>query len=115
MRLGAYPASLREGSRVEEAYADTEIQERHRHRYEVNNEYRELFEKNGLIMSGTSPDQSLVEVIELPDHPWFIACQFHPELKSRPTRPHPLFASFIKAAAAHAAGSHTQAAVGARE
>ncbi len=115
MRLGAYAASLQEGSRVEEAYADTEIQERHRHRYEVNNEYRELFEKNGLIMSGTSPDQSLVEVIELPDHPWFIACQFHPELKSRPTRPHPLFASFIKAAAAHAAGSQTQAAVGARE
>ncbi len=115
MRLGEYAASLQEGSRVEEVYADQEIKERHRHRYEVNNEYRELFERSGLIMSGTSPDQGLVEVIELPDHPWFIACQFHPELKSRPNRPHPLFASFIKAAAAHAAGSQTRAAVGARE
>ena len=115
MRLGEYAASLQEGSRVEEVYADQEIKERHRHRYEVNNEYRELFERSGLIMSGTSSDQGLVEVIELPDHPWFIACQFHPELKSRPNRPHPLFASFIKAAAAHAAGSQTRAAVGARE
>ena len=115
MRLGEYAASLQEGSRVEEVYADQEIKERHRHRYEVNNEYRELFERSGLIMSGTSPDQGLVEVIELPDHPWFIACQFHPELKSRPNRPHPLFASFIKAAAGHAAGSQTRTAVGARE
>ena len=115
MRLGEYSASLREGSRVENVYVDNEIKERHRHRYEVNNEYREQLEGRGLIMSGTSPDQGLVEMIELPDHPWFIACQFHPELKSRPTRPHPLFASFIEAAAAHARGSHTQAAVGARE
>ena len=115
MRLGEYAASLQEGSRVEEVYADQEIKERHRHRYEVNNEYRELFERSGLIMSGTSPDQGLVEVIELPNHPWFIACQFHPELKSRPNLPHPLFASFIKAAAAHAAGSQTRAAVGAQE
>ncbi|MEC9299071.1 MAG: CTP synthase [Gemmatimonadota bacterium] len=115
MRLGEFAASLQEGSRVEEVYADQEIKERHRHRYEVNNEYRELFERSGLIMSGTSSDQGLVEVIELPDHPWFIACQFHPELKSRPNRPHPLFASVIKAAAAHAAGSQTRAAVGARE
>ena len=111
MRLGEYPASLREGSRVEEVYAEVEIKERHRHRYEVNNEYRELLEGHGMIMSGMSPDQGLVEVIELPDHPWFIACQFHPELKSRPTRPHPLFASFIKAAAAHARSSCTEAAV----
>ncbi len=115
MRLGEYAASLRDGSRVEEVYADREIKERHRHRYEVNNEYRELLEEQGLIMSGTSPDKGLVEMIELPDHPWFIACQFHPELKSRPTRPHPLFASFIEAAAAHAEGSHAQTAVGARE
>ncbi len=115
MRLGEYAASLQEGSRVEEVYADQEIKERHRHRYEVNNEYRELFERSGLIMSGTSSDQGLVEVIELPDHPWFIACQFHPELKSRPNRPHPLFASFIKAAAAHAAGSQTRTAGGVRE
>jgi CTP synthase len=115
MRLGAYAASLREGSLVENVYGDREIEERHRHRYEVNNVYRDLLERHGLIMSGTSPDQGLVEMIELSDHPWFIACQFHPELKSRPTRPHPLFASFIEAAAAHARGSHTQAAVGARE
>jgi len=115
MRLGQYATSLREGSRVEGVYADREIMERHRHRYEVNNEYRELLEGQGLIMSGTSPDQGLVEMIELPDHPWFIACQFHPELKSRPTRPHPLFASFIEAAAAHAAGSRTESAVGVGE
>jgi CTP synthase len=115
MRLGAYAASLREGSRVEAVYGDREIKERHRHRYEVNNEYRELLEGNGLIMSGTSPDDGLVEMIELSDHPWFIACQFHPELKSRPTRPHPLFASFIEAAAAHAGASRTEAAVGAGE
>ncbi len=115
MRLGEYAASLREGSRVEAVYTDREIKERHRHRYEVNNEYRELLEGKGLIMSGTSPDQGLVEMIELPDHRWFIACQFHPELKSRPTRPHPLFASFIEAAAAHAATSRTEAAVGAGE
>ena len=113
MRLGEYAASLREGSRVEAVYADREIKERHRHRYEVNNEYRELLEGNGMIMSGTSPDQSLVEMIELPEHRWFIACQFHPELKSRPTRPHPLFASFIEAAVAHAEASRTEAAVGA--
>ncbi len=115
MRLGEYVASLREGSRVEEVYGDREIKERHRHRYEVNNAYRELLEEQGLIMSGTSPDQGLVEMIELPDHPWFIACQFHPELKSRPNRPHPLFASFIGAASAHAKGSPTEAAVGAGE
>jgi len=115
MRLGAYAASLREGSRVEQVYAEREIKERHRHRYEVNNEYRELLEEQGLMMSGTSPDQGLVEMIELSDHPWFVACQFHPELKSRPTRPHPLFASFIGAAAAHAKDSPTEAAVGATE
>jgi CTP synthase len=108
---------------VREVYAAAEIKERHRHRYEVNNEYRELLEGHGLIMSGTSPDDGLVEMIELPEHPWFIACQFHPELKSRPTRPHPLFASFIEAAAVRARGTHTEAdseadseaAVGARE
>ena len=115
MRLGEYAASLREGSRVEAVYGGREIKERHRHRYEVNNEYRELLEGSGLIMSGTSPDQGLVEMIELADHPWFIACQFHPELKSRPTRPHPLFASFIEVAAAHAEASRTEAAVGAGE
>ncbi len=101
MRLGQYPAQLRPESRVREIYGASEISERHRHRYEVNNDYRELLEQHGLVMSGTSLDESLVEMIELPEHPWFVGCQFHPELKSRPTQPHPLFASFIEAAAAH--------------
>jgi CTP synthase len=102
MRLGAYPAVLREGSRAAEIYGATEIKERHRHRFEVNNEYRPLLEANGLVVSGTSPDEHLVEMIELPEHPWFVGCQFHPELKSRPNRPAPLFASFIGAAARYA-------------
>jgi CTP synthase len=102
MRLGAYPAILREGSRVADIYGTTEISERHRHRYEVNNEYRPMLEARGLSVSGTSRDGSLVEMIELPDHPWFVGCQFHPELKSRPTRPAPLFASFVAAAARYA-------------
>ncbi len=101
MRLGQYPARLRPDSRVEQIYGRAEINERHRHRYEVNNKYRDLLEEKGLIMSGTSPDENLVEMIELPGHPWFVGCQFHPELKSRPTRPHPLFASFIEAAVTH--------------
>ncbi len=99
MRLGAYPAHLREGSRVRTIYGTGEISERHRHRYEFNNEYRGPFEENGMSFSGLSPDGQLVEMIEIPDHPWFVGCQFHPELKSRPTRPHPLFASFVEAAA----------------
>jgi CTP synthase len=102
MRLGAYTAVLREGSRAAEIYGSEEISERHRHRYEVNNQYRPLLESHGLSVSGTSPDGSLVEMIELPDHPWFVGCQFHPELKSRPTRPAPLFASFVAAAARYA-------------
>ncbi len=102
MRLGAYPAVLTPGSRVEEIYGSREISERHRHRYEVNNHYRAGLEAKGLRFSGVSPDGKLVELVELPDHPWFIGCQFHPELKSRPTRPHPLFASFIGAAARRA-------------
>ncbi|TVP55401.1 MAG: CTP synthase [Gemmatimonadales bacterium] len=102
MRLGAYPAKLTEGSRVAEIYGTLEISERHRHRYEVNNRYIEQLEAQGMRFSGRSPDEKLVEIIEIPDHPWFIGCQFHPELKSRPTRPHPLFASFIAAAAARA-------------
>ncbi len=99
MRLGAYPARLLAGSRVAGIYGTEEISERHRHRYEFNNEYRKPFEDNGMVFSGLSPDKQLVEMIELPAHPWFVGCQFHPELKSRPTRPHPLFASFIRAAA----------------
>jgi len=99
MRLGAYPAHLTAGSEAAEIYGTTEISERHRHRYEFNNEYREPFEEHGMVFSGLSPDGNLVEMLELPEHPWFVGCQFHPELKSRPTRPHPLFASFVRAAA----------------
>ena len=102
MRLGAWPASIRPGSRSAEIYGSLDISERHRHRYEVNNTYREQLEGAGLVLSAVSPDTRLVEMIEVPEHPWFVGCQFHPELKSRPTRPHPLFASFIGAAAVRA-------------
>ena len=101
MRLGAYPCRLRPGSHVAQAYNATEVSERHRHRYEVSNAYRDVLAEYGLRASGLSPDGSLVEMIELPDHPWFIGCQFHPELKSRPMRPHPLFAGFVGAALDH--------------
>ncbi|KFL26051.1 CTP synthase [Devosia sp. 17-2-E-8] len=98
MRLGAYPAQLVRGSRVADIYGSTRISERHRHRYEVNMDYRKLLEKNGLLFSGVSPDGKLPEIVERTDHPWFIGVQFHPELKSKPFEPHPLFASFIAAA-----------------
>ncbi len=98
MRLGAYPCRIKPGSLVAEAYSVLEISERHRHRYEFSNPYREIFERNGVRFSGLSPDGALVEIMEIPDHPWFVGCQFHPELKSRPTRPHPLFAGFVGAA-----------------
>ena len=98
MRLGAYPAALAKGSRVAKIYGDTLISERHRHRYEVNTRYRARLEEAGVRFCGMSPDGLLPEIIELPDHPWFIGVQFHPELKSRPFEPHPLFASFIAAA-----------------
>jgi CTP synthase len=98
MRLGAYPARLAQGSKAAAAYGTLEISERHRHRYEVNNRYRELLSRNGMRFSGLSPDGNLVEIVELPDHPWYIGCQFHPELKSRPMRAHPLFRAFIAAA-----------------
>ncbi|MBI5446052.1 MAG: CTP synthase [Deltaproteobacteria bacterium] len=97
MRLGAYPCRLLEGSRAFRAYGCKEISERHRHRYEVNNAYREVFRENNLTLSGLSPDGTLVEMVELPDHPWFVGCQFHPEFKSRPMAPHPLFRDFIRA------------------
>jgi CTP synthase len=105
MRLGAYPATLRAGSIVAEVYGATEISERHRHRYEVNNDYRDKLAKAGLVFSGTSPDGRLVEFIELDreTHPYFVATQAHPELKSRPTRPHPLFDGLVKAAVVYAA------------
>ncbi|MGA0562881.1 CTP synthase [Ancylobacter sp. VNQ12] len=99
MRLGAYPAELADGSRVADIYGNAAISERHRHRYEVNLAYRERLEACGMRFSGMSPDGLLPEIIEYPDHPWFIGVQFHPELKSRPFEPHPLFASFIGAAA----------------
>jgi CTP synthase len=101
MRLGAYPCRLVKPSKANEAYDAQEISERHRHRYEVNNEYREVLERHGLLLSGFSPDGNLVEMVELPYHPWFVGGQFHPEFKSRPRRSHPLFREFIRAALAY--------------
>ena len=97
MRLGSYPANLKSGSLVSKIYKSSNIKERHRHRYEVNINFKSDLEKSGLEFSGMSPDGLLTEVIELKNHPWFVGVQFHPELKSRPFNPHPLFASFIKA------------------
>ncbi len=104
MRLGSCPCRLAEGSRVRAVYGEAEIAERHRHRYEFNNAYREQLTGAGLRLSGLSPDGRLVEIVELPDHPWFVGVQFHPELKSRPNRAHPLFRAFLAAAAARQAG-----------
>jgi CTP synthase len=98
MRLGAYPCVMPEDSLAARMYKSTSISERHRHRYEVNNAYREKLEAAGMRLSGTSPDKTLVEMVELSDHPWFLGCQFHPEFKSKPFKPHPLFAGFIQAA-----------------
>jgi CTP synthase len=100
MRLGAYPCVLSAGSLAAEAYGVSEISERHRHRFEVSNQFREQLTAAGLVLSGTSPDGRLVEVVELRDHPYFLGCQFHPEFKSRPMAPHPLFTRFVKAAMA---------------
>ncbi len=105
MRLGAYPCILQAGSVAQKAYGEAEISERHRHRYELNNAYREMLEQHGLRMSGVSPDGRLVEIVEVPDHPWFVGSQFHPELKSRPTRPHPLFRDFVRAAVQYHTGN----------
>ena len=101
MRLGLYEAKLKDNSLISEIYKSKSINERHRHRYEVNINYKDQFEKKGMIFSGLSPDKKLPEIIELENHPWFIAVQFHPEFKSRPLAPHPLFSSFIKAAKNH--------------
>ncbi len=98
MRLGGYPCKVIEGTKAYEAYATDEIRERHRHRYEFNNTYRKQLEEAGLVISGTLPDDSLVEMVEVQNHPWFVASQFHPEFKSRPYAPHPLFAGFVQAA-----------------
>jgi len=101
MRLGAYPCEVKSGTKTYKAYRKKMVSERHRHRYEVNNKFRKVLEKHGMIFSGINPDLNLVEIIELPDHPWFVASQFHPELKSRLNRAHPLFRDFVKAAVTH--------------
>lgn len=98
MRLGAYPCKIIPGTRAFEAYGKELVEERHRHRYEFNNAFKDLLEEKGMVFSGTAPDGSLMEIVELPDHPWFLGCQFHPEFKSRPMAAHPLFREFIKAA-----------------
>jgi CTP synthase len=98
MRLGAYPCVLAPGSLAASVYGATEISERHRHRYEVNINYKERLERAGLSFSGMSPDGDLPEIVEIPGHPWVVGVQFHPELKSKPFDPHPLFTSFIRAA-----------------
>ena len=98
MRLGAYPCIVQKKTKAHQAYKKELIYERHRHRYEVNNKFRKKLSESGMVFSGLSPDNSLVEIIELPSHPWFVAGQFHPELKSRLLSPHPLFRDFVKAA-----------------
>jgi CTP synthase len=110
MRLGLYPAKLTPGSKAAEAYGQEVIYERHRHRFEVNNRYRPVLEGAGMILSGQSPDGRLVEIVELRDHPWFVASQFHPEFKSRPERPHPLFDAFVGAALEHHADAPARTA-----
>jgi len=112
MRLGAYPCVLTDNTLAAACYGEAEISERHRHRYEVNNQYRGQFADHGVVFSGLSPDGELVEIIELPDHPFFLAVQFHPELKSRPNRPHPIFKAFVASAVAHMNSARDAAAVG---
>lgn len=102
MRLGAYPCKILSGTKAHEAYKKALVEERHRHRYEFNNAFKESLAQKGMVFSGTAPDDSLVEIMELPDHPWFLGCQFHPEFKSRPMDAHPLFREFISAAKKHA-------------
>jgi CTP synthase len=104
LRLGAYPCVLTEETNASRAYGEKEISERHRHRFEFNNDYRARLEESGLVIAGTSPDNNLVEIIEIKDHPWFLGCQFHPEFKSKPMKPHPLFRDFISAALKHKQG-----------
>jgi CTP synthase len=101
MRLGAWTARLKPGSFAERAYGSLEISERHRHRYEFNREYEETLVANGLQLTGVTPDSTYVEIVEIRDHPWFLGCQFHPEFKSRPLEPHPLFTAFVSAAYAY--------------
>jgi CTP synthase len=101
MRLGAYPCVLAPDTLAHKTYGQSEISERHRHRYEVNNEYRDPLSESGMLLSGVSPDERLVEMVEVSNHPYFVGCQFHPEFKSRPMDPHPLFATFITASLAY--------------
>jgi CTP synthase len=103
MRLGIYPCRLVPGTRAAQAYGVPEVLERHRHRFELNNEFRDMLSKGGLVHSGISPDGRLVEICEVADHPWMVGSQFHPEFQSRPNRPHPLFVGFIEAAIRHKA------------
>lgn len=110
MRLGAYTCRLSEGSKSAGCYGASQVSERHRHRYEVNNKYRDIFIEHGLVLAGQSLDNKLVEIIEIPDHPWYVGCQFHPEFKSRPLLPHPLFQGFIEAAKKYAGVAGTVAA-----
>jgi CTP synthase len=101
MRLGAYPCMIKEGTLAHKAYGISDISERHRHRYEFNNTFIDRLEEKGLVISGTSPDAELVEIVEIEDHPWYLGCQFHPEFKSSPMDPHPLFREFIRASLAY--------------
>jgi CTP synthase len=109
MRLGAYPCLLKKDSAAHAAYGSDEVSERHRHRYEFNNLFREALEAKGMVVSGTSPDESLVEIVEIKDHPWFVGCQFHPELRSRPRNVHPLFREFVAAAKGYRMRTRTYA------
>ena len=111
MRLGACPCALIPDSLARSAYGSDLIRERHRHRYEFNNAYRKRFEESGFVPSGLSPDGSLVEILELPDHPWFLAVQFHPEFQSKPTKSHPLFKDFIAASLRRREGSRLESDV----
>ena len=97
MRLGTWEARLKEGSRAYQLYGKESVNERHRHRYEFNDAYKEQMESAGLLVSGTSPDETLAEIVEIPDHPFFLAVQFHPEFQSKPKKPHPLFKGFVAA------------------
>ena len=107
MRLGAYPCRIKEGTKVHGIYGKNEVSERHRHRYEFNNEYLNDFEKAGMKASGVHPEAGLVEIVELKDHPWFIGVQFHPEYKSTVANPHPLFMDFVKAALSYKPATET--------
>ena len=98
MRLGAYECAIAPGTRAAKAYGQATVYERHRHRYEFNKRYEAAFERHGVVFSGRWPEKNLVEMLELPNHPWFVACQFHPEFRSRPGKPHPLFSAFVQAA-----------------